>query len=124
MDIMTYIILGLIGTIIFMYIWRQFTASERDTAQKELAGIKAIGKYQSANSKEINKDNSELKEKLDEDFRDTIAGLDANIVPDTLSSGYMSKSVGELSEYELRARLERREVQLKTIMEWKEKVSE
>lgn len=122
MDIMVYIILALVAVIAGMYFWRQFTASQLDTAKNELAGLKALGTHQSKNSGEVNSANEKLKKELDEKFKDTIAGLNADIVPNTLGPGYLSRPIEQLSQHELRARLQRAEAALKTIMDWKDRV--
>jgi predicted negative regulator of RcsB-dependent stress response len=53
MDVMTYVLLAYTIILGGMYGWRQYTARQRDTARKELAGLQALGKYQSDSSNTV-----------------------------------------------------------------------
>ena len=122
MDIMVYVILAYTVVLGGMYGWRQYTARQRDVAVKELAGLEALGKYQSDTSIKIDKNNDKLKEELDEKFNNAIDHIDADRVSNASRPRNLSRSIEQLSRSELLKRLSKAETALKIIHEWRNRV--
>ena len=122
MDIMVYVLLAYTVVLGGMYGWRQYTARQRDTARKELAGLQALGKYQSDTSVKIDKHNDKLKEELDEKFNNAIDHIDADRVSNASRPRNLSRSIEQLSRSELLKRLSKAETALKIIHEWRNRV--
>ena len=93
MDIMVYVLLAYTVVLGGMYGWRQYTARQRDVAVKELAGLKALGKYQEDTSVKIDKHNDKLKEELDEKFNNAIDDINADRVSNASSPRNLSISI-------------------------------